>query len=232
MGEDIRLKSKAGEIGAYLATPKGTPKGGVVVIQEIFGVNHHIKAVTDKFAADRLPALAPHFFDHVKTGVDLGYTPDTIAEGRKYVTELGFDKPVQDVEAAIQELKKRGVKKVAVTGFAGAAPSPAGGDAACPTRRSAITAAASTAPRTRSPPCRPCRISATGHAHPDDARTSSELHRRHHLRLSGRPRLPLRRARQLGRGGPQAGDGPHPGVLRQARWLSWERATPGAQSSS
>ena len=51
MGEDIRLKSAAGEIGAYLATPKGTPKGGVVVIQEIFGVNHHIKAVTDKFAA-------------------------------------------------------------------------------------------------------------------------------------------------------------------------------------
>ncbi|MEA2815710.1 MAG: carboxymethylenebutenolidase, partial [Rhodospirillaceae bacterium] len=59
MGEDIRLKSKAGEIGAYLATPKGTPKGGVVVIQEIFGVNHHIKAVTDKFAADGYIALAP-----------------------------------------------------------------------------------------------------------------------------------------------------------------------------
>ncbi len=51
MGEDIRLKSAAGEISAYLATPKGTPKGGIVVIQEIFGVNHHIRAVTDKFAA-------------------------------------------------------------------------------------------------------------------------------------------------------------------------------------
>ena len=62
MGEDIRLKSAAGEIGAYLATPKGTAKGGVVVIQEIFGVNHHIKAVTDKFAADGYLALAPRFF--------------------------------------------------------------------------------------------------------------------------------------------------------------------------
>jgi len=103
MGEDIRLKSKAGEIGAYLATPKGTAKGGVVVIQEIFGVNHHIKAVTDKFAADGYIALAPRFFDHTKTGIELGYTPDTIAEGRKYVTELGLDKPVQDVEAAIEE---------------------------------------------------------------------------------------------------------------------------------
>ncbi|MBS0517526.1 MAG: dienelactone hydrolase family protein [Proteobacteria bacterium] len=117
MGEDIRLKSSAGEIGAYLATPKGTPKGGIVVIQEIFGVNHHIKAVTDKFAAEGYLAIAPCFFDHVKTGVELGYTPDTIAEGRTYVTELGFDKPVADVDAAIAELKRRGVGKVAVTGF-------------------------------------------------------------------------------------------------------------------
>src|SRR5260370_3043981 len=117
MGEDIRLKSKAGEIGAYLAIPKGTPKGGVVVIQEIFGANHHIKAVTDKFAADGYLALAPCFFDHIKTGIDLGYTPDTIAEGRKYVTELGLDKPVQDVDAAMEELKKRGARKVVVTGY-------------------------------------------------------------------------------------------------------------------
>jgi carboxymethylenebutenolidase len=117
MGEDIRLKSKAGEIGAYLAAPKGTPKGGIVVIQEIFGVNQHIRAVTDQFAADGYLALAPRFFDHLKTGVELGYTPDTIAEGRKFVTELGVDKPVQDVEAAIEELKKRGARKVGVTGF-------------------------------------------------------------------------------------------------------------------
>jgi carboxymethylenebutenolidase len=117
MGELISLKSKAGEIGAWLATPKGTPKGGIVVIQEIFGVNHHIKAVTDKLAADGWLALAPCFFDHVKKNVDLGYTPDTIAEGRKYVMELGFDKPVQDVEAAIELLKARGAKKVGVTGF-------------------------------------------------------------------------------------------------------------------
>ena len=88
MGETISLKSQAGEISAWLAVPKGTPKGGIVVIQEIFGVNHHIKAVTDKFAADGYLALAPRFFDHIKPGIELGYTPDTIAEGRKYVTEL------------------------------------------------------------------------------------------------------------------------------------------------
>jgi carboxymethylenebutenolidase len=118
MAEDILLKSKAGDIGAYLAMPKGTPKGGVVVIQEIFGVNHHIKAVTDKFAADGYIALAPRFFDHIKKGIELGYTPDTIAEGRGYVMTPGFtDKAVQDVEAAIGELKKRGAAKVAVTGY-------------------------------------------------------------------------------------------------------------------
>jgi carboxymethylenebutenolidase len=118
MGESIRLKSAAGEIGAYLATPKGTPRGGVVVIQEIFGVNHHIRAVTDSFAAQGYLALAPQYFDHIKPGIELGYTPDTIAEGRGYVMSAGFtDKAVQDTDAAIAELKKRGVAKVAVTGY-------------------------------------------------------------------------------------------------------------------
>ena len=117
MGETIRLKSKAGEIDAYLATPKGDTKGGIVVIQEIFGVNQHIRKVTDFFAAQGYLALAPCFFDHIKPGVELGYTPDTMAEGRKFVMELGVDKAVQDVDAAISVLKARGVKKVAVTGF-------------------------------------------------------------------------------------------------------------------
>src|SRR5262245_37674130 len=113
MGESIRLKSAAGEIGAYLASPKGAPKGGVVVVQEIFGVNHHIRAVTDSFAAQGYLALAPQFFDHIKPGIELGYTPDTIAEGRGYVMTPGFtDKAVQDVQAAMDELKKRGAKKI------------------------------------------------------------------------------------------------------------------------
>ena len=117
MGEDIRLKSAAGEIGAYLAKPAGTPKGGIVVVQEIFGINQHIQKVTDFFASQGYLALAPRFFDHIKPGIELGYTPDTIAEGRGYVMSMGVDKPVQDVDAAIAELKKRGCKKVAVTGF-------------------------------------------------------------------------------------------------------------------
>jgi carboxymethylenebutenolidase len=89
-----------------------------VVIQEIFGVNQHIRKVTDFFAGQGYLALAPRFFDHIKPGIELGYTPDTIAEGRGYVMTPGFtDKAVQDVEAAIQELKTRGTKKVGVTGY-------------------------------------------------------------------------------------------------------------------
>ncbi len=118
MGEDIRLKSAADEIGAYLAKPAGTPKGGIVVIQEIFGVNQHIRKVTDFFASQGYLALAPRFFDHIKPGIELGYTPDTIAEGRGYVMTPGFtEKAVQDVDAAIKELKTLGAKKVGVTGY-------------------------------------------------------------------------------------------------------------------
>ena len=66
MAETIRLKAKDGvEIGGYLATPSGTPKGHVIVVMEIFGVNHHIKAVTDRLAADGYVALAPQFFDRI-----------------------------------------------------------------------------------------------------------------------------------------------------------------------
>lgn len=118
MGEDIRLESAAGEIGAYLAKPAGAAKGGIVVIQEIFGVNQHIRKVTDFFASQGYLALAPRFFDHIKPGIELGYTPDTIAEGRGYVMTPGFtEKAVHDVDAAMQELKTRGAKKVGVTGY-------------------------------------------------------------------------------------------------------------------
>lgn len=118
MGEMIKLKSKDGvEIGAYLATPTGAPKGYVVVVMEIFGVNHHIRAVTDRLAADGYVALAPAFFDRIKPGIELGYTAETIAEGRGHVMGLGMEKPLADVEAAIAALKAKGAKKVGITGF-------------------------------------------------------------------------------------------------------------------
>jgi len=118
MGETIKLKASDGAtVGGYLATPAGTPKGGLVVIMEIFGVNHHIRAVTDRFAQDGYLALAPVFFDRIKPGIELGYTADAIQEGRNHVMALGFDKALLDVQSAIDSLRGRGMKKVGVTGF-------------------------------------------------------------------------------------------------------------------
>jgi carboxymethylenebutenolidase len=118
MGEDIRLKSAAGEIGAYLATPKGTGQGRHRGHPGDLRRQPSHQGGDRPVRADGYLALAPRFFDHIKPGIELGYTPDTIAEGRGYVMTPGFtDKAVQDVDAAIQELKRRGARKVAVTGY-------------------------------------------------------------------------------------------------------------------
>ena len=79
MGKSIELKAKDGfTLAAYRADPAGKPKGGLVVIQEIFGVNHHMRNVTDRFAASGYSALAPALFDRARRGVDIGYDPAAI----------------------------------------------------------------------------------------------------------------------------------------------------------
>jgi len=84
MGENIRLTAGDGhEFDAWRAAPSGTPKGGIVVIQEIFGVNQHIREVADSYAADGYMAIAPAVFDRQKPGVELGYDADSITAGRR-----------------------------------------------------------------------------------------------------------------------------------------------------
>src|SRR4026209_1550788 len=81
MGQDLTLTSSDGfKLGAYRADPKGTPKGAIVVIQEIFGVNHHIRAVTDRLADEGYVAIAPAVFDRMEKNFQTGYTPDDIAK--------------------------------------------------------------------------------------------------------------------------------------------------------
>ena len=83
MGEMLTLTAEDGfRLSAYKATPAGKPRGAVVVVQEIFGVNHHIKAVTDGFAADGYVSLAPAIFDRVEPGFETGYAPADIERGR------------------------------------------------------------------------------------------------------------------------------------------------------
>jgi carboxymethylenebutenolidase len=103
------------QLGAYRADPAGASKGGVVVIQEIFGVNKHIRAVCDRLAAEGYTAVAPALFDRTQKDFECGYTPDEIANARKFVANPNWDAMLKDTQAAINELKKEG--PVAIVGF-------------------------------------------------------------------------------------------------------------------
>lgn len=94
-----------GRIGGVLARPAGTPVGGIVLVQEIFGVNPHIRAVAEGFATDGWLTLAPAFFDRVEADVELAYDAEGYARGRALVGELGFDAPLRDVHAAVARLR-------------------------------------------------------------------------------------------------------------------------------
>jgi len=103
------------QLGAYRADPKGAAKGGIVVIQEIFGVNQHIRAVCDRLANEGYAAVAPALFDRAEKGFECGYTPDEIANARKFVANPDFGAMLRDTQAAIDDLKKEG--PVAIMGF-------------------------------------------------------------------------------------------------------------------
>jgi carboxymethylenebutenolidase len=103
------------QLGAYRADAKGPAKGGIVVIQEIFGVNHHIRAVCDRLAEEGYNAVAPALFDRTEKNFECGYTPDEIAGARKFVANPDWNAMLKDTQAAIDELKKDG--PVAILGF-------------------------------------------------------------------------------------------------------------------
>lgn len=116
MGKFVSLApSEFGLIHAWRAEPAGAPKGGVVVIQEIFGVNAHIRAVADRFAAQGYLAIAPALFDPIKPGIELNYTPEDIKTGSGYVQQLKTDEVLAGVRAAAVAASEGG--KVAVVGF-------------------------------------------------------------------------------------------------------------------
>jgi carboxymethylenebutenolidase len=116
MGEYVKLASQDGvQIGAYRAVPKAPARGAVVVLQEIFGVNHHIRAVADRFASEGYVAIAPALFDRVTPDVELGYGPDERAEGMQIVGKVDQEKALADVQAAVTAAAEGG--KVGVVGY-------------------------------------------------------------------------------------------------------------------
>ena len=116
MGQMIELTASDGHtLGAYRADPAGAPRAGVVVIQEIFGVNAHIREVADDYAAQGYLAIAPALFDRSRPGVELGYDENAIAEGRDLAFAMDPDLPVRDVEAAVEAVASAG--KVGAVGY-------------------------------------------------------------------------------------------------------------------
>ena len=116
MGQDITLTAADKfELGAYRTTPAGAPKGAVVVIQEIFGVNHHIRTVCDRFAGEGYVAVAPAIFDRVERNFTSGYSAEEIAVARKFVANPDWAAFMLDTQAAIDAVKDVG--PVGIIGF-------------------------------------------------------------------------------------------------------------------
>jgi len=116
MGTQIELTASDGAtISAYRADPAGKPRGAVIVCQEIFGVNVHIRSVCDRYAQEGYLAIAPAFFDRVQPGVELGYEPDDIAQGRVLMQKSSIDNALKDVAAAAAVASEAG--KVGIIGY-------------------------------------------------------------------------------------------------------------------
>ncbi|PYS00297.1 MAG: carboxymethylenebutenolidase [Acidobacteria bacterium] len=116
MGTKITLTAPDGhKVGGYRADPQGAPTGGVVVIQEIFGVNHHIRAICDRLAAAGYAAVAPALFDRIEPGFESGYSPDEISAAMRFVQNPDFGAFLRDTSAGIGELKPAG--PVSIMGF-------------------------------------------------------------------------------------------------------------------
>ena len=116
MGSMIELKAADGhKLAAYRAESAGTARGAVVVIQEIFGVNSHIKGIADGYAKDGWLAIAPAMFDRAQRGYDTGYSQPEIQAGIAVMQKLDWKQTLLDVEAAVAEAKKAG--KVGIVGY-------------------------------------------------------------------------------------------------------------------
>jgi carboxymethylenebutenolidase len=103
------------EFNAWLAPAIGTPRGAIVIAQEIFGVNRHIRGVVDGFAAEGYLTIAPCLFDRIRRGIELGYSEKETQEGRGYRLQIPKEKTMLDLTACINVVKHAG--RVAVAGY-------------------------------------------------------------------------------------------------------------------
>ena len=118
MGEHVKLRASDGhELDAYVARPTGAPSAALVVIQEAFGVNRHIRSVTDGFAQDGFLAIAPALYDRQARGVEFGYTGEEAQKGLALARSGNPDDWVKDVAAAMEYARRETGKKIGVIGY-------------------------------------------------------------------------------------------------------------------
>ena len=116
MGETVKLTANdKHSFDAYVARPDDQPKAGLVIVQEIFGVNQHIRRMADGFAKDGYLAIAPALFDRVERGIEFGYDKDDVAAGRAIRAKISWDQAMSDVSAALGFLA--GAGKAGVIGY-------------------------------------------------------------------------------------------------------------------
>jgi carboxymethylenebutenolidase len=115
----MRLRAADGhEFDAYVATATAPPKAAVVIVQEIFGVNSHIRSVADDYASQGFLAIAPALFDRVERNLQLGYGPEDRKKGMQAATQAGLEAALKDVDATIRHAAKTlGETNVGVLGF-------------------------------------------------------------------------------------------------------------------
>lgn len=118
MGDFLNISARDGhQLDLYLARPAGEPIAGLVVVQEIFGVNRHIRSIADKYAAQGFLAVAPALFDRIEKGVELTYEGPDRQQALALLQKLEIPKALLDVEAALAFARKETGKKVGVIGF-------------------------------------------------------------------------------------------------------------------
>src|SRR5258707_13109082 len=118
MSEHVKLEASDGhELDAYVAHPEGGPIAGLVVVQEIFGVNRHIRSVADGYAKDGFLAVAPALFDRYERGLELGYEGEDMQKAMSLISRLNLDHALKDTAAALEYARRQTGKKSGVIGY-------------------------------------------------------------------------------------------------------------------
>jgi len=119
MGAQIKLTAADGhQLDAYFAESNSPARGVIVLVQEIFGVNSHIRSVADDYAAQGFHVIAPALFDRVQRNLELGYNPADMAEGMRAASQIGIDNALKDVAASLKHAQSQWPDlKVGVLGY-------------------------------------------------------------------------------------------------------------------